>query len=795
MTGNKPSRHQRGSMLLAIFFTSFFSILAIAQPANRSDFNAKNISGQMVVIHQKLLNKNNNYEDLTEIMHSINLLKSQINTCITTGQNQLKKISPLLNESKKSKAIIQNVPSYDYLLSKEKKNLADVEFCNFLNYKIEELFDVATDKINHVSKLKILKKIPAWGPLLRNSLLNIHPSIDSAYQQSGIKQLNKTHWFGLAITLLLAWMFALFLRSNNKQTTPISSVNRDYIPYILPVGLICIYLNISLSNNYPTPAFLLAINALAFYAVAMFLVRIYFIIGMTKRPSPHTLGISQFILALLTNGYVMTIQMLYLKNIPISLSFVDYIHSVYILIALRIIIACVAGLKPWFTEKLVITIQKRVCIVATLALVGYISYVVFRTLSFTPAFFALMDALYLSVLNIAYSWLIWPFVEHWIHRSYRKRALFILKTLCLSSIIAAWCGYHYLAKALIPNLIITAVIIRLILDVYQVFSQIYHFLTDPTQDLSKKLYYFLGLKANNKLIELYIMRFAFNVSAIMLGTLSIIEIWGGTRYQVLSVFNQFHEGYSILGANIRPTMLLRAVTTFCLILLLGKALSTYIIRKQMINEEKHAQVMMFSLVRYLTFTIGILVSLYIAGINLKNIVVVAGALSVGLGFGLQSFARDFISGLIIMVNKPIKIGDHIEVGDRNRNEGFIKRIGALSTQLHTLSHSDVIIPNSEIITKVITNFTFHSNALSRINITVKLDKNSDFNLAKQLLLNIATRNPNVVQEEPYQPNVLFELYDLNLWCVIKDVNKKDIVISDLNLEIAQDLKDLLATEL
>jgi len=794
MLENKPSTYKRASTLLTIFFASFFSIIATAQPTDTADVNAQNITTQLNTINQKILNKNNGYEELTLVLHNINVLQRQVTSCIKEGQTRLDKINHLLNQIKLSNTTISDTASYNYILREKTNKLTQIKTCEFLNYRLEEIQDIATDKINRVNKFKLLKRIPMWDKINFNLFSNINLNLESVYQHSGIGELNKMHWLALALIGLLGSTFALVLRkTNTSQTNSANNLSKDYIPYILPFGLVCACLNVMFPYTNPAPAIILIINALSLYSVILFLTRLYFMTGMKREPSFSTLHFFQFFIALITNFYVLVLQFLFFENASIPLKYVNFIYVTYIILVLKLLVTYMTGLKQWLTEKMVVTIQTRVFIVATVSLVAYTLYIIAGTLSLSSDFFTLLDTLYITLLDLAYFWLIAVFLNHWVATNYRKKAEHILKIICLSSIIAAWCGYHYLAIALIPNLILTAVVIILILDVNEFFKRTYFRLSDPNQVWSQKLRYFMGLHADDKLTELYVMRLVFTTPAIIWGIFTMMEIWGITPYQILNMLSKVHDGVAIFGATIRPTLVLRAATVFCMIVLTGRTLATYIIRKKMMHEEKHTQIMFLALVQYLSFTVGILMALYIAGFNLKNLVVVAGALSVGLGFGLQSFAKDFISGLVIMINKPIKIGDHIEVGERNINEGFIRRIGALSTQLHTLTHSDVIIPNSEIVTKVITNFTFSNNALSRINIAVNLDKNSDFELAKQLLLDIAIKNPNVVQEPPYEPVVLFELYELNLWCVINDVNRKEIIISDLNLEIAYAFKDMLLT--
>lgn len=779
------SVNKRCFILLTILFSTIFSIIAIAQPTNLPKINTQIMAEQLNIISQSVLSNTNDYEGLSQTISEINALQHQINGCIESGKTQLNKINPLLREFELSK----DAGSYNYLFKEKNNKLTQVTSCQFINYRLEEIRDIAIDQINHINKAKLGKKIPFWNQFNANLFFNVKLSLNAIYQKSGIDLLNSMYIPRLALAFLLGLILALILiKISSRYVDPAINITKRYIIYILPLGLVCLYMNNIFAHTTPTPIIIQLINAVAIYTITLYIIGLCLRPGMKKNPWPKAMLIFQGTVLMSCILYIFTIQFSLFNSITIPLKFFDLSYAIWFAVLIRLSIAFITDRKPWLTTNLAVTIQRRAFIIATVTLLCYIVSTILSTQALPPFFLTLLDTLYITLLNLAYFFLIKVFIHHIMTERYRKPADIILKACCFLSIIAAWFGYHYLAIMLIPNLIITAVIIVIILDVIRFNKNIYILLNDPNQPTSKKLRYILGVKSEKNLVELLIFRVFFTLPVIALGIVSIFEIWGATRYQISNILITIHDGVPLLGATLRPALVVRAACFFCIIVLMGRALATYIVRNKLVDEEKHSKMMATSLIHYMSFTIGLLIALYIAGLNLRGIVVIAGALSVGLGFGLQNFAKDLISGLLIMFNKPIKIGDHIVVGDHLINEGFVKKIGAFSTQLHTMSHSDLIIPNSEIITKIITNFTFRNNKLARIKITVTLDKNSDFDVSMKRLLNIAANNPGVVQDPPYQPVVLFELDDLNLWCVINDVNKKELILSDLNFAIANAFK-------
>ena len=196
-----------------------------------------------------------------------------------------------------------------------------------------------------------------------------------------------------------------------------------------------------------------------------------------------------------------------------------------------------------------------------------------------------------------------------------------------------------------------------------------------------------------------------------------------------------------------------------------------------------------AITRYVVIFIGFLLILQTMQINLTTLNVIAGALGIGIGFGLQNVASNFISGLIILLERPIKIGDRIEVG---KVEGDVIEIGARSTTVVTNDNIAIIIPNSKFITENVVNWMY-TGARVRFRIPISVAYGSDVRLVEKLLLEVARENPDVLDDPP--PVVRFlefgdsgMLFELRPWSTSL-VHRKGKLISSLNFAIHDKFKE------
>src|SRR4029450_1688835 len=149
-----------------------------------------------------------------------------------------------------------------------------------------------------------------------------------------------------------------------------------------------------------------------------------------------------------------------------------------------------------------------------------------------------------------------------------------------------------------------------------------------------------------------------------------------------------------------------------------------------------------SILRYVVVSLGALVILQAAGIDLTSLNVLVGAIGVGLGFGLQNITSNFFSGLILLFERPIRIGDRVEIAGC---VGEVKEIAARATTLVTDENVAIIVPNSQFVSERVTNWS-RPGKLTGAVISLYVSYTSDPDLVRQVLLAAADRHPDVLRD-------------------------------------------------
>ena len=196
-----------------------------------------------------------------------------------------------------------------------------------------------------------------------------------------------------------------------------------------------------------------------------------------------------------------------------------------------------------------------------------------------------------------------------------------------------------------------------------------------------------------------------------------------------------------------------------------------------------AQVSISRLVHYAILTVGFFILLKILGFSLGQITILGGALGVGIGFGLQTIVNNVVSGLILLFERPIKIGDMVEVG---AEVGEVKELGLRATIVQTFDNAEIVIPNSELISSSVTNWTLAEKQV-RVKVPVGVAYGSNIPAVLTLLLSSASAHPMVLDLP--QPKAHFLAFgasslDFELWVWIHDFSDRVTVLSEINQDLA-----------
>ncbi|HFF3323651.1 TPA: mechanosensitive ion channel family protein [Legionella pneumophila] len=345
-------------------------------------------------------------------------------------------------------------------------------------------------------------------------------------------------------------------------------------------------------------------------------------------------------------------------------------------------------------------------------------------------------------------------------------------------------GFYTLAMQLTLSGIFTFFILYITILIGQSINKFYASLSYSQGKLN--VIRIFGYKKDQILTEFYILKVTLKLVIVLLSVYLIGISWGFATDFIDTVYKKLLYGFTLANITIYPTRILFGIIIFCFLYLVSRAISTSISRHQQFENEEETQVAIASILTYVGFSIAVISGLLVAGFNFTGLAIIAGALSVGIGLGLQSIVNNYVSGIILLIEKPIRPGDRINI---DGVEGFVKKIRVRSTQILTPVNEDIIIPNSDLITRRVVNYMLTDNYW-RVNCEVSVAFGTNLNLVKDILLEIANKHDDVIKSGRNKPVVLFTSFadsalTFQLWCMIKDVNKKSTVKSELNFSIEE----------
>ncbi len=352
-------------------------------------------------------------------------------------------------------------------------------------------------------------------------------------------------------------------------------------------------------------------------------------------------------------------------------------------------------------------------------------------------------------------------------------------------------GYLALAYFIASKILDTLLVIILMVLVHHLVDAFVEALQDKDQTVGKRIRVLTGISERGIGRLALAIRTLSDILVVTLGIPWLFAIWTLTWISFKSLLNSAIVGIRFGNFYISPINILGLIALFAVGVLITKFITSWLDRRVLTQTKlnKGVQNSVKTGANYFGYILAAALALSAGGFDFSSFTIIAGALGVGIGFGLQSIVNNFVSGLILLAERPVRVGDWVVVA---AGEGIVKKINVRSTEIETFDNCTIIVPNSLLITEAVRNWT-HRDTLGRFLVTVGVDHNIDAEHTAQVLKELVVANskvlrypPPIVQLARFSPATL----DFEIRGHVADVFEGPQVASDIRMAITKKFAEL-----
>jgi len=454
----------------------------------------------------------------------------------------------------------------------------------------------------------------------------------------------------------------------------------------------------------------------------------------------------------------------------------------------------------WRVFDLTDSAARTVCFaVQGVAIVYAVDYLARRLISILslPFSTSIISAFIASLLYLAFIALIvrTPFapqalapgvpVSRW--RPYWLKAILLALAVVLMG--AALLGYVALGRFIAGQILMTGSGLLVVAVLHLAIQSIASQPVEGPRGMSRVLEQRLNLDAFGRSQLSRALRVTLSILLIALAVPLLLLAWGMSWPEIASWIRAAVFGFEVGGVRVSLARIIVAVVLFAVLLGATRFVQRWLAAGALAQGRMDAGLAnsIYTGAGYLGFAVATLAAIAYAGFDITSLAIVAGALSVGIGFGLQSIVNNFVSGLILLVERPIKVGDWISIKE---GEGYVRRIAVRSTEIETFGRASLIVPNSELITQTVVNLT-HRNLLGRLKIRVRVSYQADPDHALRVLHEVAEANTSILRHPPpvvVLDNLGDQALEFSVRVYLADINRSLQVQTELRTAILKALR-------